>query len=100
MSDVCLGFEDTSVVPGQGPRFVVCGGEGVGQQLLHVEGTPTAVSRTEATGIKLLTPSNPTFSLIVGNMKKVLWCSYGGSSRNLKKETPPTAFEQRHKHTV
>lgn len=44
--------KDATVVPGLGPRLVVCSREGLGQQLLHVAGTLTAVSRTEATRIK------------------------------------------------
>lgn len=48
--------KDATVVPGQGPRLVVCSREGLGQQLLHVEGTLTAISRTEATRIKLCHP--------------------------------------------
>lgn len=63
--------EDTSVVSGLGPRLVVCSREGLGQQLLHVEGTLTAISRTDATGIKHLSPSNPTFTLSVIRNKQV-----------------------------
>lgn len=48
--------KDATVVPGQGPRLVVCSREGLGQQLLHVEGTLTAISRTEANRIKLCHP--------------------------------------------
>lgn len=59
---LCLSVEDTTVVSGQGPRLVVCSREGLGQQLLHVEGTLTAISRTEATSIKPLSPTKSTFT--------------------------------------
>lgn len=52
--------------------MVVCSREGLGQQLLHVEGTLTAISRTEATSIKPLSPSNPTFTLGVINVVQPL----------------------------
>lgn len=54
--------KDATVVPGQGPRLVVCSREGLGQQLLHVEGTLTAISRTEATRIK---PCHPQITCIL-----------------------------------
>lgn len=60
-----LSVEDTSVVSGWGPSLVVCSRKGLGEQLLHVEGTLTVISRTEATSIKPLSPSNPTFTLRV-----------------------------------
>lgn len=67
----CLSVEDTTVVSGRGPRLVVCrSGEGSGQQLLHVEGTLTAVSRTEGNSIKTLSLCKdflPSVSL--------MWCS-------------------------
>lgn len=59
----CVGVEDTSVVSGQGPRLEECSGEGLAQQLLHVEGTLTAISRTEAIGMKPLSPSYLTLTL-------------------------------------
>lgn len=61
--EVFLSVEDRSVVSGPGPRWVVCSREGSGQQLLRVEGTLTAISRTKATTVKPLSPPNTTFTL-------------------------------------
>lgn len=47
--ELCLSVKDTTVVSGLGLRLAVCSAQGLGQQLLHVEGTLTAISRTEAT---------------------------------------------------
>lgn len=49
--ELCLSVKDTTVVSGRGLRLAVCSAQGLGQQLLHVEGTLTAISRTEATNV-------------------------------------------------
>lgn len=59
--DLCLSVKDTTVVPGRGPRLVVCRADGLGQQLLHVEGTLKAISRTEATSVL---PRHPRITLL------------------------------------